>query len=171
MKKLFYFSLVAALTACAGKYKIPESADTAKIQFIHAVANSESTTTIKVFDNEECAQNDNSAQLTKIGHHYTTKQRKANLPVVAGKKIFLASHLWKQVGNENQGFRNKNCSNLISFIPEKDKQYQFKAKFTNNNRCEVEIIDTESQLPPLDLNTHKALEACQKSGKFDYFDM
>lgn len=155
------------ITACAGSYKIPEQADSAEITIVHSLPVFPSSTTVNVFDNEACQQNERSGRLAKVGNDTMIKDKIVTIKVQAGEPIFLASHLWKESGSEQYGYLNFHCSNLVSFTPQKNVQYKMKAKAVKNMQCELQIVEKKSQLPPIDLTLLKTREACNKTGMFD----
>ncbi|NRB38430.1 MAG: hypothetical protein HRU20_08165 [Pseudomonadales bacterium] len=166
-RPLLLLSSTLLLSACASSYKVPELADTANITIKHSLPMYPSSTTVNIFDNQECVASEQSGRLAKVGNDSMIKDKVLTVQVEAGEPVFLASHLWKESGSERHGYLSFHCSNLISFTPKKNTDYVLKARALKNARCEIELLEKHSKKVPAGIKKYKSKEACNKTGFLD----
>ena len=169
LKNCFSISLVLFLSACAGSYHINELDDSAVLSIKHSLAVFPSSTTVNIFDNSACENNEGSGRLAKVGNDTMIKDKALDVKIKAGEVVYLASQLWKESGSERYGYITYQCNNLISFTAVKDGQYSFVAKALKNGDCVIELLEKSSQLPPLDMRVLQSKAACNNTGMLDFF--
>jgi hypothetical protein len=150
-------------TGCSTKYTPPNSSDTntASITITHLSLHQNSTTTVNIYDNEECKETSGYGRLALVGDKLFVPGKNKTVPIAADKKTFL---LITGGGNQDMGhnyYKKYHCWNLVSFNPKANGSYEV---FVNNPEsallCKASILDKKTGNNVLSLENYKVKKGC-----------